>query len=189
MPFILGLVNHYSQQQVGLLIAVLPVLAVCTGTVAGFLADRFGARSISTIGLVCLLIGCLALSTFSEKLTVLGYILRVFLFGIGFGLFQPPNQSAIISSVPPQFISVASGLWFFSRALGQVIGITLIGILFSHFTASQLQVDTSISITTAPVEALVFGEQASFRIVSVILAVTVGISGFLWKRQNQELRV
>jgi EmrB/QacA subfamily drug resistance transporter len=186
LPFFLELVKHYSEQQVGLLIAVLPVLGICVSPLAGSLADRFGERSISTIGLILTLIGCLAISTFSEELTVLGYLFRVIPFAIGFGLFQPPNQSAIIGSVPPQYLSVASGLLFFSRALGQVIGITLIGILFSRLTASQFESDIPISLTTAPVEALVFGEQVSFRIISIIVIIAVGLSGFLWQRQNQE---
>lgn len=184
MPFFLVLVKHYSEQQVGLLIAVLPILAICVGAVAGYLADRFGERSISTIGMVLLLFGCLTISTFSEDLTFKGYILRVLPYGIGFGLFQPPNQSAIMGSVSAQYLGVASGLWFFSRAFGQVMGITLIGILFSRLSATQLPVDIPFSATTAPVEALVFGEQASFRIISVLLVVAVFISGFLWQRQN-----
>ncbi|NEP83728.1 MAG: MFS transporter [Okeania sp. SIO3B3] len=184
MPFFLVLVKHYSEQKVGLLIAVLPILAICVGAVAGYLADRFGERSISTIGMVLLLIGCLTISTFSEELTVKGYVLRVLPYGIGFGLFQPPNQSAIMGSVPPQYLGVASGLWFFSRAFGQVMGITLIGILFSRLSASQLPVDIPFSATTAPVEVLVFGEQTSFRIISALLVVAVVISVFLWQRQN-----
>ncbi|NEO42944.1 MAG: MFS transporter [Moorea sp. SIO4A3] len=189
LPFFLELVNHYSEQKVGLLIAVIPILGICVAPVAGSLADRFGERSISTIGMTLLLIGCLAISTFSEELTVKGYLLRIIPFGIGYGLFQPPNQSAIMGSVPRQYLSVGSGLWFFSRALGQVMGITLIGILFSRLSASQLQLDTPFSVTTAPVEALVFGEQVSFRIVSAILVIAVVICGFLWQRQNQRLRI
>nr|WP_293063040.1 MFS transporter [Okeania sp. SIO2B3] len=184
MPFFLVLVKHYSEQKVGLLIAVLPILAICVGAVAGYLADRFGERSISTIGIVLLLIGCFTISTFSEELTVKGYVLRVLPYGIGFGLFQAPNQSAIMGNVPPQYLGVASGLWFFSRAFGQVMGITLIGILFSRLSASQLPVDIPFSATTAPVEALVFGEQASFRIICVLLVVALVISVFLWQRRN-----
>ncbi|AOY78716.1 MFS transporter [Moorena producens JHB] len=189
LPFFIKLVKHYSEQQVGLLIAVLPILAICVGTVAGYLADRFGERSISTIGMTLLLIGCLTISTFSQELTVKGYLLRMLPFGIGCGFFQPSNQSAIMGSIPPQYLSVASGLWFFSQALGQVMGITLIGILFSRLSASQLPVDTQFSVTTAPVEALVFGEQVSFRIVSAILVIGLVICGFLWQRQNQRLRI
>lgn len=184
LPFFLKLVKHYSEQQLGLLIAVLPILAISVGPVAGFLGDRFGERSISTIGMVLLLIGCLTISTFSEELTVTGYVLRVLPFGIGVGLFQPPNQSAIMGGVPSQYVSVASGLWFFSRAFGQVMGITSIGILFSRLSSSQLPVDIPFSATIAPVEALVFGEQASFRIMSAILVVAVVISVLLWQRQN-----
>ena len=169
--------------------AVLPILGVCTAPIAGFLADRFTERSVSTVGIVLSLIGCLAISTFSEKLTVSGYLLRMLPVGIGFGLFQPPNQSAIIGSVSSKYISVASGLWFFSRTLGQVIGITLIEVLFSQLTASYAPGGVETSVTMAPPEALVLGEQVSFRTIAVALGVSVFISGFLWQRQNQDMSV
>ncbi|MGK7904563.1 MAG: DHA2 family efflux MFS transporter permease subunit [Hormoscilla sp.] len=189
LPFFLELVKHYPKPEIGLLVAVMPVLGVCSAPIAGVLADRFTERSVSTVGVVLLLIGCLAIGTFNEELTVSGYLLRMLPVGIGFGLFQPPNQSAILGSVSSKYVSVASGLWFFSRTLGQVIGITLIEVLFSQLTASYAPSGVTASVTMAPPEALVFGEQVSFRTIAVTLGVSVGISGFLWQRQHQELRV
>ena len=189
LPFFLELVKKYPKPEIGLLVAVLPVLGVCSAPIAGSLADRFTERSVSTVGVVLLLIGCLAMSTFNEELTVSGYLLRMLPVGIGFGLFQPPNQSAILGSVSPKYVSIASGLWFFSRTFGQVIGITLIEVLFSHLTASYVPSGVTASVTMAPPEALVFGEQVSFRTIAVTLGISVLISGFLWQRQNQELRV
>ncbi len=186
LPFFLELVKHYSEQTVGLLISVIPILSVCSAPVAGALGDRFAERSVSTVGVVLLLIGCLGMSTFSEELTVLRYLFCIIPIGIGFGLFQPSNQSAIMSSVPPQYVSVASGLWFFSRALGQVMGITAISILISRLTASRLQEETFVSITSSPIEALVFGEQMSFRIVSSVLIISIMVSFFLWREQDRE---
>lgn len=185
LPFFLELVKNYPKPEIGLLVAVLPILGVFSAPIAGSLADRFTERSVSTVGVVLSLIGCLAISTFSEELTVSGYLLRMLPVGIGFGLFQPPNQSVILGSVSSKYISVASGLWFFSRTLGQVIGITLVEVLFSHLTASYTSSGAMISVTMAPPEALVFGEQLSFRIIAVALGVSVLISGFLWQQQNQ----
>lgn len=186
LPFFLELVKNYPKPQIGLLLAVLPVLGVCVAPIAGSLADRFTERSVSTVGAVLLLIGCLAISTFSQELTISGYLLRMAPIGIGFGLFQPPNQSAIMGSVSSKYVSVASGLWFFSRTLGQVLGITLVEFLFSYLTARYTETGIMTSITTASSEALVFGEQVTFQIIATTLVVSVIISGVLWQQQDQQ---
>lgn len=185
LPFFFKLVKHYPEQQIGLLVAVLPVSAVCVGPLAGWLADRLGTKAVSATGLVLLLVSCWAIGTFSKDLTTAGYLCRIVPLGVGFGIFQPPNQSAILSSVSTQYRSVAAGLWFFSRAFGQVLGIATIGILFSTLTNSQLQTDAVVAVTDAPVEALVFGEQMSFRIIAIALAIAIVLSGFLWQQQHQ----
>ncbi|MEM9541299.1 MAG: MFS transporter [Cyanobacteria bacterium P01_E01_bin.42] len=183
-PFFLELVKHFPEQQVGLMLAVMPALGVAVGPIAGYLADRIGERPISTIGFGMILISCLAISTFNEGLTVIGYLVRVVPFAIGYGIFQPPNQSAIFKIAPKQYLSVISGLLFFSRALGQVIGITFMSVLFSRLTASRVVGDDFTSLFSAPVEALVFGEQVSFRIFAGLLAVGFLIGLYLWRRSE-----
>lgn len=186
LPFFLELVRQYPQQTVGLMVSVMPILGVCSAPVAGYLADRFGERGVSTAGVGLLLIGCLAVSTFSEDLTVTGYILRMLPVGIGFGLFQPPNQSAILSSVPGAFLSLASGLWFFSRSLGQIVGISFISGLISILVASQLPGQEAIGMTTAPATALVFSHQVSFRWLSTLLLMALVLSQVLLRHQRRD---
>jgi MFS family permease len=110
LPFYLELVLGYRPRHVGLLLAVSPVLAGCVAPLAGYLSDRLGSRLISLAGLACMTLGCLLISTFSADLTDLGYILRVAPFGIGLGLFQSPNNSAIMGSVPTNRLGIASGV-------------------------------------------------------------------------------
>ncbi len=52
-------------------------------------------------GIVC--IGLYSLSTLTADSSVTGIILRLMLCGAGFGLFQTPNNSTIISSAPTTF--------------------------------------------------------------------------------------
>ncbi|MBO3457336.1 MFS transporter [Aetokthonos hydrillicola CCALA 1050] len=179
-PFFLELVLHYSTQKVGLLLAVSPVLTAIVAPISGNLSDRFGSRVISLIGLLLTIIGCLSISTFNAHLTDLGYIVRVAPFGIGLGMFQSPNNSAILGEVPPERLGIASGLLSLSRTLGQTTGLAVMGTLFAVLT---LSVTSASDVTSAPVEALVFGVQKTFQISALVLLVATGLVAFLWKNK------
>ena len=176
-PFFLELVLHYPTQKVGLLLAVSPVLGGIVAPFSGNLSDRFGPRIISLIGLLLMTVGCLAISTFNTHLTELGYIVRVAPFGIGLGMFQSPNNSAILGEVPPERLGIASGLLSLSRTLGQTTGLAVMGTLFAVLTLSFA---SAVDVTTAPVEALVFGFQGTFRIAALLLLSAAALIAFLW---------
>ncbi|MEC4818011.1 MAG: MFS transporter [Scytonema sp. PMC 1069.18] len=184
IPFFLELVLGYSTQQVGLLLAVSPVLGGIVAPFSGNLSDKFGPRIISLIGLLLMSVGCLAIATFNTQLTDLGYIMRVAPYGIGLGMFQSPNNSAILGEAPPQRLGIASGLLSLSRTLGQTTGLSVMGSLFAVLT---LSVTSSTEVTTAPAEALVFGLQRTFWIASVILLTAAALVAFLWKMKEQEV--
>ena len=57
------------------------------------------------------------------------------LCGAGFGLFQTPNNSTIISSAPTKRSGGASGMLGMARLLGQTFGTTLVALLFSFCRA------------------------------------------------------
>ena len=181
-PFFLELVLHYPTQKVGLLLAVSPVLGGIVAPFSGNLSDRFGPRIISLIGLLLMTVGCLAISTFNAQLTELGYIVRVAPFGIGLGMFQSPNNSAILGEVPPERLGIASGLLSLSRTLGQTTGLAVMGTLFAVLTLSFA---SAVDVTTAPVEALVFGFQGTFRIAALLLLTAAALIAFLWGMKKQ----
>lgn len=53
------------------------------------------------------------------------------LCGIGFGLFQSPNNLLIMTSVSHENSSIASGLLGSSRLIGQIVGSALVAIFFN----------------------------------------------------------
>jgi len=168
LPFFLELVLQYSTQEVGLLLAVSPVLGGIVAPFSGTLSDRFGPRIISLIGLILMAGGCLACSTFNAQLTEWGYILRVAPFGIGLGMFQAPNNSAIMGGASRERLGIASGLLSLSRTLGQTVGVPLLGTMFTVFAIGSQPVGAN-NIAAAGVTALVQGTQGTFWITAGIL--------------------
>ena len=51
--------------------------------------------------------------------------------GIGVGMFQSPNNSAIMGSAPPERLGIASGMLAVTRTLGQTTGIAILGALWA----------------------------------------------------------
>lgn len=169
MPFFLQLVKHYPPQQMGIMMMLTPVTMGLIAPVSGMLSDRFGTRGISMIGLLFIAGGCLSISTLTSDVGVLGYLLRVFPLGIGLGLFQSPNNSAIMGAAPPERLGVASGLLALSRNLGQTTGIPIMGAIFTATLLASAKMSTLTDITTAPTHALVSGVTSAYRIGAVLI--------------------
>jgi EmrB/QacA subfamily drug resistance transporter len=183
LPFFLELVLKFSTQQVGLLLAVSPVLGGIVAPISGSLSDRFGPRIITLIGLVLMVLGCLLLSTIDTQLTELGYIARVAPFGIGFGMFQSPNNSAIMGGVSRERLGIASGLLALSRTLGQTAGVPLLGALFAALTLTSANLAPNTNITIAPAEALVYGVQGALRFAALILCAATILTAVVWRME------
>ncbi|MDT7862635.1 MAG: MFS transporter [Saccharolobus sp.] len=111
-------------------IYLLPLLAGfgIMGSIAGRLSDRYGARILSTLGLVILGIGFLLLTLLPYNFNYLVFALIIFFMGIGNGLFVSPNMASLMNAAPPQHRGSASGI----RAMLTNTGSTLsIGIFFT----------------------------------------------------------
>ncbi|MEJ1932201.1 DHA2 family efflux MFS transporter permease subunit [Nostoc sp. NIES-2111] len=166
-PFFLERVKEYPTAKAGLLLAVSPVLSGLIAPVAGILSDRFGARRISIMGLGLMIGGCLAISTFDAQITEFGYISRYFIYGLGLGLFQAPNNTTVLASAPRERLGIASGLLSLSRTSGGTVGVPLMGAVFGAVIGS---VAGGVDAAVAPPEAVVVGFQVTFRLAAVILS-------------------
>jgi EmrB/QacA subfamily drug resistance transporter len=173
MPFYLENVLGYTPRHVGLLLAVVPAAVGIVSPVSGTLSDRFGTRPMTVAGLLFLLVGLYAVSTLGENTNSLGYIIRFLPIGLGMGLFQSPNNSAIMGSAPQERLGVASGLLALTRTVGQTSGIAILGAIW----ASRVSVHSSTTMvggtTTASAAAQVAALDDTFKIVVVIVALVI----------------
>jgi len=78
MPFFLENVLGYAPNQVGLLLAIVPISLGIVAPLAGSLSDRVGSRPITVAGLAILLVGFIAVSTLTAETNAIGYTLGYF---------------------------------------------------------------------------------------------------------------
>ena len=180
LPFFFKLVTQYPTNKAGFLLAIPPIVIVLSAPIAGMLSDRFGPRIISLIGLVLMAIGCCLISTFNAELTIVNYMIAIIPYGLGIGMFQSPNNSAIMGAAPQDSLGIASGLLSLSRILGQTISVPLVGAIFSFVTLNNSQLTTNIDVTNAPIASLVIGTQITFRFITILLVISIVFAIYLW---------
>ena len=180
IPFYLETVLGYSVQQVGLLLAVVPIALGIVSPISGVLSDRVGSRPISVLGLAVTLLGYLALSTLSTETTAVGFMLRYVLVGVGVGLFQSPNNSAMMGTAPRERLGVASGLLAMTRNLGQTVGIAVLGALWAAMVFGAAGGPVAGGATAAPLAAQATGLAGVSRIVAGLVGVALLVALWAW---------
>ncbi len=131
MPFTLEAVLHRSAVATGLLITPWPLAIVAVGPLIGRLSDRHPAAVLSSVGLGLTACGFLALWLLPTAPTDADIAWRIALAGAGFGLFQPPNNRAMLLSAPAGRAGSASGMISVARLLGQTTGAMLVAMTFA----------------------------------------------------------
>ena len=176
MPFYLENVLHHTPQEIGLMMASVPVTMGIIAPLSGMLSDRFGSRSISIVGLAALLFGFIFISTLSETTSTFGYLIRFVPVGIGMGIFQSPNNSAVMGSAPRNRLGIASGILAITRTLGQTAGISIMGALWASQTFRFAGEIIPEGATSAPIPAQVSGLHNTFYVICVVLFIGLGLS-------------
>jgi EmrB/QacA subfamily drug resistance transporter len=188
MPFYAENVLGYDPQQTGMLMATVPVALAVGSPVSGELSDRFGPHLIAVVGLAVLAAGFLAISSLNAETTTLGYILRFLPIGLGMGIFQSPNNSAIMGAAPRERLGIASGMLAVTRTLGQITGIAALGALWAGQVFKHAGEVIANGATAAPIPAQVFALRDTFVIVSILIfaALLLSIWGLSEERKQKK---
>lgn len=130
-PFYLVGALGLDAARVGLVLSAGPIVAALAGTPAGAIADRFGTRPITLIGLAIVATGCAALSLLPPGFGVPGWIMPLVVITAGYALFQAANNAAVMMDVHADQRGVVSGLLNLSRNLGLITGASFMGAIFA----------------------------------------------------------
>lgn len=117
--------------EIGLLLTAWPLATMVSSLISGDLTKKYDPNLVALSGLACLLAGMLLMANLPADPSNGAIVWRVALCGIGFGLFQSPNNLLIMTSVSHENSSIASGLLGSSRLIGQIVGSALVAIFFN----------------------------------------------------------
>lgn len=156
LPFYLDRVLLLSPTSSGYILAPIALFMVATSPIGGYLSDRFGTRSIATVGAVTNCLGLLALSTVSIETSPVGVLLRLIPIGVGGGLFIPANNSAIMGAVPVNRFGIASGMIGALRNFGSMSGVAITSLIFAFVHSNRLQQSGLLDLSAEVAERQAF---------------------------------
>lgn len=133
LPFLLLGNYGFSHLQAGLLLTAWPLAIVVTSPVVGRLIGRYSGGVLGGIGMALLCLGLILLAVLPPHPSQLDIVWRMALCGVGYGLFQSPNNHTIITSAPPHRSGGASGMLGTARLTGQTLGAVLLAMIFAMF--------------------------------------------------------
>jgi len=102
-----------------------PITMSIVAPLSGALSDKIGSELLTFIGLVIMVIAQVGLSTLHASSSILFVGSLVAILGLGNGLFQSPNNSLVMSSVPRSQLGIAGSINSLIRNIGMVVGIAV----------------------------------------------------------------
>jgi MFS family permease len=123
----------FSQTPLWAGIYMLPLSAgfLVVGPLSGVLSDRWGARTLSSVGLGLSVVTFLLLNTLPMNFSFLPFALLLVLFAAGMGLFFTPNAASVMNSLPPDQRGAGAGMLNTFQNSAQVLSM---GIFFTIVT-------------------------------------------------------
>lgn len=176
MPFYLEQVLGFAPRNVGLLMSVVPILLVIIAPIAGSLADRYGERVITVVGLGFALLGFSLVATLGTDTTPAGFIARFAFVGLGMATFQTPNNSAIMGSAPKGRSGVAGGLLGLTRSFGQTAGIAVLGSVWVARVTGRMATAGDLDAANATAIAQVGALHDMMRVVQVMIVAALALT-------------
>jgi DHA2 family multidrug resistance protein-like MFS transporter len=166
LPFLLLDAYGRSHAQAGLLITAWPLAIVAMGPLVARLIGRVADGLLGGIGLALMACGLGLLALLPAQPANADIVWRMALCGVGFGLFQSPNNHTIVTSAPAARSGAASGMLGTARLTGQTLGAVVLAGIFSVWSPHDGR-GPVIALGLAAACAVVAGVCSSLRVRTV----------------------
>jgi DHA2 family multidrug resistance protein-like MFS transporter len=143
LPFHLQHILGQNTLMTGLYMTPWPVTVAVAAPLAGRLANRVSTAWLCAAGGACLAVGLAAASLWPLQGSALPLIPLTLLCGLGFGLFQVPNNRNMLLSAPRERAGAAGGMQATARLAGQTAGGVVMSLLF---TATSIESATRVGL-------------------------------------------
>jgi EmrB/QacA subfamily drug resistance transporter len=154
IPFYFQNLMGFTPTEMGWILIGGSAVIIVLAPVAGRLSDRFGSRILCSVGAAIMIMGQFLIGSLTLGSTVFQMVLPQLLIGLGWALFNSPNQSAIMSTVPRDKVGAASGMTLTTARIGGAMGIAISGAIMTYALGANgltpAQIESPESWTAAP---------------------------------------
>jgi MFS family permease len=164
-PFFLEKIAQFLPWQVGLVSFCGPLGIVITARISGKYINKVGAQWLMTTGLFIMILALMGLSAIDSNWNPLYFAPLLLVYGMGGGLFQPPNISLIMSAVESEQHGTISSVNRMVHNFGNALGVGVAAALLQK-SSDGLQVKSAQGFFYAWLFALLL---ISFSLVGFIV--------------------
>ncbi|KLU59431.1 multidrug resistance protein Stp [Peptococcaceae bacterium CEB3] len=141
-PFLLQRALDFPAARAGEIMTAFPLTVLIIAPLSGALSDKLGQRWLAFAGSAVCTLAAAVLAVLSSGATAWKVGLCLSAFGLGTGIFQSPNNSAVMGSVPRFRLGIAGSVLATTRNVGMVLGIVTAGAILNaaplpHGTPAQ----------------------------------------------------
>lgn len=166
LPFYLQDVIKMSPSVSGLYLMTYPLVLFVVAPISGHLSDKIGSELLTLIGLIVFSSAFFMMATLNQRLEPVKLIVIIAIMALGNGMFQSPNNSLIMSSVPRDRVGIAGSINALVRNLGLVVGISVSTLILYGVMSSQL----GYKVTT-----FVEGKEVEFALAMRVTYISAGL--------------
>ncbi|MBU1651166.1 MFS transporter [bacterium] len=130
LPFYLIDLRGHTTAEAGLFLMAVPLIMALVAPVSGTLSDKVGTKWLCVVGMMIQGISFIMLAFLSTVSSTLYIVSALLLTGFGIGMFNPPNNADLLSSVPRNRLGNASGMLGLTRTLGMTFGVAVSSLIF-----------------------------------------------------------
>lgn len=166
LPFYLQDVIKLSPSMSGLYLMTYPLVLFVVAPISGHISDKIGSELLTLIGLLTFCFAFFMMATLNQFFQPVKLVLIIAVMALGNGMFQSPNNSLVMSSVPRERVGIAGSINALVRNLGLVVGVSVSTLILYGVMSRQL----GYTVTT-----FVAGKEAEFAFAMRVTYVCAGL--------------
>ena len=139
LSFYLQSVLGYSPLKAGLFLTPFALAQLIFSPLSARLVQRFGARAVSTFGMVVIGVTFLMYQAVNQTSPAWLLLLIFFLQGMGMANVMPPATTTIMTSLPREKAGVGSSVSNTVRQVGGALGVAVLGTLLTTAYRSRME--------------------------------------------------
>ncbi len=131
LPFLYLNGYHFSAISTGLLMTPWPLATMIVSPIAVRYVEKHNPGTTAAVGMGVFIVGVLLLLFTGSNPSEWNIAWRMAICGVGFGMFQTPNNIVMVMATPVNRSGGAGGMQSTARLVGQTLGATIVSSVFA----------------------------------------------------------
>lgn len=147
LPFLYLQQYHFTEITTGLLMTPWPIATMIISPIAARYVEHHNPGATAALGMGVFVLGVVLLLICGTEASVWNIVWRMAVCGVGFGMFQTPNNIVMVMATPVNRSGGAGGMQSTARLVGQTLGATIVSSVFALIAIELNAVHTCLYVS------------------------------------------